>query len=101
LRGGAGRFGSEVHVSPAIGRTLTIVAIAVLAFDGAALAAIGFMSGRMVLVAVGLVFFLSSGLVVLYWRRHLRRVDEIRTARRALGDEARALRESVSGKRKA
>ena len=85
-------------MSPAVGRTLTIIAIAVLAFDGAALAAIGLMNGRLVLVLVGVVFFLSSGLVVLYWRWHLRRLDDIRTARRALSEEARALRDSVSGK---
>ena len=83
-----------------VGRTLTIIAIAALAFDGAALVVLGLLGGRTVLVAVGLVFFLSSGLVVLYWRRHLRKLDAIRTARQALSQEARDLSELVSGKRK-
>lgn len=88
-------------MSPVVGRTLTIIAIAVLAFDGAALAALGFMTGRLLLVPVGVVFFLSSGLIVLYWRWQRRRLEDISAARRALGEEARALRESVSGKSKA
>lgn len=79
-------------VSPLVSRTLTIVAAAVLAFDGAALAALGFWSGRIVLALVGVVFFISSGLVILYWRWYRRRLDDIAAARRALGDEARELR---------
>jgi membrane protein implicated in regulation of membrane protease activity len=75
-----------------VSRTLTIVAAAVLAFDGAALAALGFWSGRIVLALVGGVFFISSGLVILYWRWYRRRLDDIAAARRALGDEARELR---------
>ncbi len=82
-----------------------MVAIAVLAFDGAALTALGFMTGRMVLVPVGLVFFISSGLVVLYWRWHRRKLQEIAAARRVLAEEARemqrTLKEGVSGKEKA
>lgn len=91
-------------MSPAISRTLTIIAVAVVAFDGAALAALGFMTGRMMLVPVGVVFFLSSGLIVLYWRWHRRRLQQIVAARRALAEEARemqrTLREGVSGKEK-
>jgi membrane protein implicated in regulation of membrane protease activity len=88
-------------LSPIVSRTITILAIAVLAFDGAALAAFGFMTGRTMLVAMGVVFLLSSGLIVIYWRWYRRRLEDISAARRALGEEARALRESVSGKRKA
>jgi hypothetical protein len=87
-----------------VGRTLTIVAIAVLAFDGAALAALGIMTGRTMLVPIGLVFFLSSGLVVIYWRWYRRKVDDISATRRALSEEAREIqrlmRESVSGREK-
>ena len=36
--------------------------------------------------------FLSSGLVLLLWRRHLRRLDEIAEARRELREEAEELR---------
>jgi hypothetical protein len=70
---------------------LTIVAAAVLAFDGAALAVFGFWSDRLVLGLVGLAFFVSSGLVLLYWRWYRRRLADIATARRALGDEAREM----------
>jgi hypothetical protein len=79
-------------MSPVVGRTLTIVAIAILAFDGAALVALGFITGRMVLVPIGLVFFLSSGLIVLYWRWHRRRLEEIAETRRALAEDAREMR---------
>jgi hypothetical protein len=59
------------------------------------------MTGRTMLVGMGVVFLLSSGLIVIYWRWYRRRLEDISAARRALGEEARALRESVSGKRKA
>jgi len=72
-------------------RALTIVAAAVLAFDGAALAGLGLWTGRLVLVLIGAVFFVSSGLVVLYWRWYRRRVADIAAARRALGEEAREM----------
>lgn len=78
-------------MSPLISRTLTFVAAAVLAFDGAALAALGFWSGRIVLALIGVVFFISSGLVLLYWRWYRRRLEDIASARRALGEEAREL----------
>jgi hypothetical protein len=76
-------------VSPAVSRILTIVAAAVLAFDGAALALLGYWSDRLVLALVGVVFFVSSGLVLLYWRWYRRRLADIASARRALGAEAR------------
>ena len=71
---------------------LTIVAAAVLAFDGAALAVLGWWSGRLMLGLIGLVCFVSSGLVLLYWRWYQRRLDNIAAARRELADEARELR---------
>jgi hypothetical protein len=64
----------------------------VLAFDGAALAGLGWWSGRLMLGLVGLVCFLSSGLVLLYWRWYQRRLEDIEAARRELADEARELR---------
>lgn len=78
-------------MSPLISRTLTFVAAAVLAFDGAALASLGFWSGRIMLALIGVVFFISSGLVLLYWRWYRRRLEDIASARRALGEEAREL----------
>ncbi len=78
-------------MSPVASRLLTIVASGVLAFDGAALAVLGFWSDRLVLALVGLVFFISSGLVLLYWRWYRRRLADIASARRVLGDEAREM----------
>jgi membrane protein implicated in regulation of membrane protease activity len=80
-----------------VSRTLTIVAAAVLAFDGAALALMGWWGGRLMLVLVGLVFFLSSGLVLLYWRWYRRRLDDIAESRRALSEEARQMRQFLRG----
>jgi hypothetical protein len=80
-------------VSPLVSRTLTFVAASVLAFDGAALAALGLWSGRIILTLVGVVFFISSGLVMLYWRWYRRRLADIATARRVLSEEARAIQQ--------
>lgn len=87
-------------MSPLISRTLTFVAAGVLAFDGAALAALGFWSGRIALALIGVVFFLSSGLVLLYWRWYQRRVEEIKGARHALGEEVRELQRTLRGGKK-
>ncbi len=78
-------------MSPLVARTLTFVAAGVLAFDGAALAALGLWSGRIILALVGVVFFISSGLVMLYWRWYRRRLGDIAAARQVLGEEARAI----------
>lgn len=85
-------------MSPLVSRTLTIVAAAVLAFDGAALAVLGFWSGRIVLALVGVAFFVSSGLVLLYWRWYRRRLEDIAAARRVLGDEAREMQRLLGKK---
>jgi hypothetical protein len=37
------------------------------------------------------VFFISSGLVLLYWRWYRRRLEDIAAARRVLADEAREM----------
>ena len=79
-------------VSPLAFRSLTLVAAGFLAFDGAALAGLGIGSGRDAFLVAGVVLFLSSGLVLLFWRRHLRRLDEIAEARRDLRHEAEELR---------
>ena len=74
-----------------VSRTLTLVAAAVLAFDGAALAGLGYLTGRGVLIPVGLAFFVASGLILLYWRWYRRRLDDISAVRRALSEEAREM----------
>ena len=78
-------------MTPIASRLLTIIAAAVLAFDGAALALLGFWSDRLLLGLVGVVFFASSGLVLLYWRWYRRRLADIASARRALADQAREM----------
>ena len=87
-------------ISPTLGSTLTLVAAAVLAFDGFVLAGLGYTSGRLVFIPVGLVLVVSAGLLLIYRRWYRRRLDDILAARRALSEEARAMLESVSGKRK-
>jgi hypothetical protein len=76
-------------MSPLAIRTLTLFAVAVLAFDGAALVGLGLWGGRTTLTLLGLGFFLSSGLVLVYWRWYRRRLDDIVAARRVLSQEAR------------
>ena len=87
-------------MSPLVSRTLTIVAASVLAFDGAALAAMGFWSGRIILALVGVVFFISSGLVILYWRWYQRRLTDIAAARQGLSEEARTIQQVLRESKK-
>jgi hypothetical protein len=77
--------------SPILSRTLTVIAAAVLAFDGVTLALLGWWSGRLMLALVGVVFFVSSGLVILYWRWYRNRLNAIAAARQALAEEAREM----------
>jgi hypothetical protein len=81
-----------------VSRLLTIVAAAVLAFDGTALAGVGVWSGRLMLVLVGAVCLVSSGLVVLYWRWYRRRLKTIADLRHGLAEETRELQRFISGK---
>ena len=83
--------------SPLALRWLTLFAAGFLAFDGAALLALGLWSGRTGLVVAGAVLFLSTGAVLLVWRRYLRRLDDIGEARRELRDEAEELRRLLKG----
>ena len=83
--------------SPLASRTLTLLAAGFLGFDGAALIGLGWWSGRAWLGVMGVVLFLSSGLVLLTWRRHLRRLDDIAVARRELREETEALRRLLGG----
>ena len=80
-------------------RSLTVAAAVVLGFDGAALVGLGLWSGRAVLVPVGLVLFLSAGLVIVSWRWYQRRLGQIALARRALGDEVREMQRMVRKER--
>ena len=76
-------------------RTLTVMAAGFLAFDGACLVLAGVVLGRPLLMIVGSCLVLSSGLVVVYWKRHRRQAIEIAEARNALRDQARAFRDLI------
>ena len=78
-------------------RTVTLLASAFLAFDGAALAALGWYIGHPSLTVIGCALFVSSGLVLLYWRWYRRQLDEIAAARRVLREETEALRAMLRG----
>ena len=72
-------------------RLLTAVAAVVLAFDGTALVAFGWWSGRLLLVLLGVICLVSAGLVVLSWRWYRRRLNDIAALRQGLAEEAREL----------
>jgi HAMP domain-containing protein len=52
----------------------------------------------MLLVLVGAAFVLSALLVLVSWRWYRRRLRDIASARRALGDEAREMQRSLREK---
>ena len=72
---------------------MTFVASAFLGFDGAALVGFGLWSRHPLLALIGAALFVSSGLVLLYWRWYERQLEEIAEARRAVRDEANGMRE--------
>jgi hypothetical protein len=76
-------------------RTLTIISIGFLTFDGAALAGFGFVSGRPMLVVMGSVFLVSAGIVLLYWRWYRHTLEAILAERAVLAEEARRMRNDV------
>ncbi|HKH82935.1 MAG TPA: hypothetical protein VKA25_04550 [Gemmatimonadales bacterium] len=79
-----------------LSRTLTIIAIAFLTFDGAALAGLGVVIRRPMFVAMGSVFFVSAVFVLMYWRWYRRTLEAIQLERRMLSDEARRIRNDVA-----
>jgi len=86
-----------VLLSKSANRTLTLLASAFLGFDGAALLVFGIWSRHPLLALIGAALFVSSGLVLLYWRWHQRQLDEIAAARRVLREETESLRELLRG----
>jgi hypothetical protein len=86
-----------VSTSPLAARTATLLASAFLGFDGALLVWLGWWSGRLWLVVAGGALFAGAGLVIVYWRQHVRRLGEIAAARQSLGEEARSLRDPLGG----
>jgi membrane protein implicated in regulation of membrane protease activity len=65
--------------------------------DGAALTGLGIWSGRRAFLVSGVALLLFSGLVLRFWRRHLRRLEEVDEARQDLRNEAEELRRLLRG----
>jgi len=86
-----------VLLTTSANRTLTLLASALLGFDGAAVLVFGIWSRHPLLALIGAALFVSSGLVLLYWRWHQRQLEEIAAARRALREETESLRELLRG----
>jgi hypothetical protein len=84
-------------IVPGPSRTMTFVAAAFLGFDGAALAGLGIWTGHPLVALIGVALFVSSGLVIVYWRWQMRQLEEIAAARRALREETESLRELLRG----
>jgi hypothetical protein len=79
--------------APVRGRVITLVAVGFLTLDGVLLV-LAAAWGREPAPAVGGAACLATaGVVWRFWRRHRRVAAELAAARRALRDEARALRD--------
>lgn len=72
---------------------MTLAASVFLGFDGAAVTVFGVWARHPLLAIVGVCLFLSSGLVLLYWRWHQRQVLDLVEARQALQRKERLLDE--------
>jgi uncharacterized iron-regulated membrane protein len=81
--------------APVRGRALTWLAVGFLALDGVLLLLAGLWGRRAGLAIGGTVCLGCAAGVLLLWRRHQRALVELREARRAVADEARALRELI------
>jgi UPF0716 family protein affecting phage T7 exclusion len=81
------------------GRTVFLVAFAVLLLDGAAAVWLGQVSGRGVLVGVGLVLVAAALGVALLYRRWQAALDDVERAQREVHREIDALRRVVSDTR--
>ncbi len=78
-----------------LGRAATWVAVGALVLNAGLLGAAGLVAGRPLLVAAGGVAALGAVTILLAWRRHLRHLASLAEDRRALRDEALALRELI------
>jgi uncharacterized iron-regulated membrane protein len=77
------------------GRALTLFAVGFLVLDGVLLLFAGVWGRQLGPAIGGLCCFAAAGGVLQLWRRHRRAVADLAEARRAVQEEARALRELV------
>jgi hypothetical protein len=81
------------------GRIVFALGFVVLLFDGAAAIWLGQVSGRRLLVVVGLALVAAALLLALIYRRWLAALEEIARARDALKAEVGALKEALDAAR--
>jgi hypothetical protein len=74
---------------------MTWIAVGCFTLDGVLLGLAGYWGRRGGLIAGGLICLALALVVLFFWRRHQRNVEELRAARREVADEARALRDLV------
>ncbi len=72
-------------------RALVVAAVGLLGLDGVLLVLAGVWLDRAALIFWGVVLGLLAVLPILLWRRYLRQIDEVHTARRAVAQELRYL----------
>jgi len=79
----------------AIGRVGTWAAVIALGLNALLLGAAGLVAGRPLLLLLGVGAAIAAAGVWAAWRRHLRTLDALGQERRAMGQEARALRDLI------
>ncbi len=76
-------------------RAGVVAAVGFLALDAVLLVLAGAWMDRPSLVIWGAVFALLAAVPVILWRRYLKDLDDVRTARRAMAEEARHLQTAL------
>jgi hypothetical protein len=79
--------------APVRGRISTLLAVGFLILDGVLLLVAGVWGHAGGPAIGGVACLTAAGLVLILWHRHRRAVADLANARRALRDEARALRD--------
>jgi membrane protein implicated in regulation of membrane protease activity len=76
-------------------RTMTTVAVGLLLLDGALLLMAAVWTRNWMLGALGTMFVILAGAVIVYWRRYRQALEEVDQAREALKAEALELRRLI------
>ncbi len=71
---------------------ITAIAIFFLAIDGILLGWVGIRSERSALLFWGGVFLIGAAVVIIFYRRHRRKMDELRLAKQSMFREIEAMR---------
>jgi len=80
-------------------RTLTVVAVGFLVLDGILLLLAGIWTGRSGLIVGGVGFSGAAVLVVVAWRVHVRRLEDLHAAFEARERELAALQDAIDRSR--